>query len=89
MEKSPQPLRNLSGAGIAATIAFLLYLLTSTIGVRLALSPVPTEGAAARLTVVVRSALLAIGTGATMIFAVVALGLILLTVQQLMRGNQD
>lgn len=87
MEKSP--LRNLSGAGIAAAIAFLLYLLTSTIGVRLALSPVPTEGAAARLTVVVRSALLAIGTGATMIFAVVALGLILLTVQQLMHGNHE
>lgn len=80
--KAPQPIKNLTGASIAGGMAFCLYLLTTSIGNKLAASPVTAGGMAARISVVVRTALLAVGTGATMIFAVVALGLILLTIQQ-------
>lgn len=89
MNESPKPLANLTGAGIAAGVSCLLYLLTTTIGAKLSHSPIPSEGIAARLTIVVRTALLSVGTGATMIFAVVALGLVLLTIKQVVQHQNN
>lgn len=83
MEEAPKPWSNLTGAAIAAGVATLLYLLTTTIGAKLALTPIEGGSLATRLSVVVRSTLLAVGTGATMIFGVVALGLVLLTIKQI------
>jgi hypothetical protein len=51
---------------------------------KLALAPLQTTNTLAnRLATLVRTLLLAIGTGATMIFAVIAIGLILLTIKQM------
>jgi Kef-type K+ transport system membrane component KefB len=88
MEESPKPLNNLAGAAISAGVATLLYLLTTTIGAKLALTPLEGGSLATRLSVVVRSALLAVGTGATMIFGVVALGLVLLTIKQINQNKK-
>ncbi|MFN3361602.1 MAG: DUF3082 domain-containing protein [Pseudanabaenaceae cyanobacterium] len=82
MDESPKPLRNLTGAGIAFVIALALYWLTSTMGEKLAVNPIAGNTIAFRLSVVVRSALLAVGTGGTMVFGMVALGLVLLTIRQ-------
>jgi hypothetical protein len=51
---------------------------------KLASAPLQTTNTLAnRLATLVRTLLLAIGSGATMIFAVIALGLVLLTIKQL------
>ena len=79
----PTPLKNLIGAAISALLASGLYLLTNSVAHKLALSPFrDAESLAAKIGAVVRTFLLAVGTGATMIFAVVAVGLVFLTIQQ-------
>jgi hypothetical protein len=82
-EKPPSPLKNLTGAAIAGTLSVGLYFFTLTVAQKLANSPHNSETLAARVASLVRTALLGLGTGATMIFAVIALGLVLLTIQQL------
>lgn len=80
----PTPLKNLIGAAIAALLAWGLYLITNNVAHKLALSPLrDAESLAAKIGAIVRTFLLAVGTGATMIFAVVAVGLVFLTIQQL------
>jgi Protein of unknown function (DUF3082) len=79
----PTPLKNLIGAAIAALLACGLYLITNNVAHKLALSPLrDAESFAAKIGAIVRTFLLAVGTGATMIFAVVAVGLVFLTIQQ-------
>lgn len=79
----PTPLKNLIGAAIAALLSSGLYLITTHVARKLAESPLGNaDTLAAKIGAIVRTFLLAIGSGATMIFAVVALGLVLLTLQQ-------
>ena len=79
----PTPLKNLIGAAISALLSSGLYLLTNSVAHKLALSPFRNaESLAAKIGAIVRTFLLAVGTGVTMIFAVVAVGLVLLTIQQ-------
>ena len=67
----------------SATIAVGLYSFTNMVMQKLATAPLQTtNNLANRLAVLVRTVLIAIGTGATMIFAVIALGLVLLTIKQ-------
>ncbi len=83
-EVSPTPLKNLTGAMLSATIAVGLYSFTNMVMQKLTTAPLQTtNNLANRLAVLVRTVLIAIGTGATMIFAVIALGLVLLTIKQI------
>ncbi len=77
------PFKNLTGAAIAATLATGLYAFTNMVAHKLASAPLQTTNTLAnRLSTLVRTLLLAIGSGATMIFAIIALGLVLLTIKQ-------
>jgi hypothetical protein len=79
----PSPFKNLTGAAIAATLATGLYSFTNMVAHKLASAPLQTtNNLANRVATLVRTLLLAIGTGATMIFAVIAIGLVLLTIKQ-------
>jgi hypothetical protein len=80
---APSPFKNLTGAAIAATLATGLYAFTNMVAHKLASAPLQTTNTLAnRIATLVRTLLLAIGTGATMIFAVIAVGLVLLTFKQ-------
>ncbi|CAN1208858.1 DUF3082 domain-containing protein [Tumidithrix helvetica PCC 7403] len=81
-EQPPSPLKNLTGAAISGVLSVGLYFFTLTVAQKLANSPHNTETLAARVAALVRTMLLGLGSGATMIFAVIALGLVLLTIQQ-------
>ena len=82
-ETAPSPFKNLTGAAISATLATGLYAFTNVVSQKLASAPLQTTNTLAnRVATVVRTLLLAIGTGATMIFAVIAIGLVLLTIKQ-------
>jgi Protein of unknown function (DUF3082) len=82
----PTPLKNLVGASISALLSTGLYLLTNSVAQKLALSPFrEAESLAAKIGAIVRTFLLAVGTGATMIFGVVAIGLVFLTIQQVLQ----
>ncbi|PZU95858.1 MAG: DUF3082 domain-containing protein [Pseudanabaena sp.] len=79
----PSPFKNLTGAAIAATLATALYAFTNMVASKLAATPLQTSNTLAnRIANIVRTVLLAIGSGATMIFAIIALGLVLLTIKQ-------
>jgi hypothetical protein len=79
----PSPLKNLIGAAISGFLSSGLYLITTNVAEKLARSPLrDAETLAAKLGAIVRTFLLAVGTGATMIFGVVAVGLVLLSIQQ-------
>jgi len=83
-QNSPDsPFKNLTGAVISATLATGLYAFTNMVAHKLASAPLQTTNTLAnRIATLVRTLLLAIGTGATMIFAVIAVGLVLLTIKQ-------
>jgi hypothetical protein len=82
-EVAPSPFKNLTGAAISATLATGLYSFTNMVAHKLASAPLQTTNTLAnRIATLVRTLLLAVGTGATMIFAVIALGLVLLTFKQ-------
>ena len=81
---APSPFKNLTGAAIAATLATGLYAFTNMVAHKLASAPLQTTNTLAnRIATLVRTLLLAIGSGATIIFAVIALGLVLLTFKQI------
>ncbi len=83
-ETAPSPFKNLTGVAISATLATGLYSFTNMMAHKLALAPLQTTNTLAnRLATLVRTLLLAVGTGATMIFAVIAIGLVLLTIKQI------
>jgi hypothetical protein len=84
-EQPPSPLKNLIGAAIAGASSVGLYFFTLTVAQKLASSPHNAETLAARVAAIVRTTLLGLGSGATMIFAVIALGLVLLTLQQIIQ----
>lgn len=78
------PLKNLVGALISGVLATGLYFFTQNVAHKLALSPSPSATTlATRIAVLVRTILLALGSGITMIFGIITLGLVLLTIQQL------
>ncbi|MBD2189670.1 DUF3082 domain-containing protein [Pseudanabaena mucicola] len=82
-EVAPSPFKNLTGAAISATLATGLYSFTNMVAHKLASAPLQTTNTLAnRIATLVRTLLLAVGTGATMIFAVIAVGLVLLTFKQ-------
>lgn len=82
-EIPPSPFKNLTGAAISATLATGLYAFTNMVAIKLASAPLQTTNTLAnRLSTLVRTLLLALGSGATIIFAVIAIGLVLLTIKQ-------
>lgn len=80
------PLRCLIGAAIASAIATALYSLTSAIATTLAAKPLPTVNATAvNLAIAVRTLVVGVATLGTGVFALAAVGLLLLALQLLLR----
>jgi len=78
----PTPLRCFVGSGIAGSLAWGLYLLTSSIALTFASKPVLSDKAIVqRIASAVRTLVLGVASLATFIFAFVAIGLILLAIQ--------
>jgi len=78
------PVSGLMGAAISGAMAYGLYLFTSNVAHKLALSPFRNaQTLADRVGAAVRTILLAMGSGITIIFAVIAIGLVLLTLKQI------
>ncbi len=83
-QNSISPISGLIGASISATLAYGLYLFTLSVAHKLALSPLQNaESLADRVGVAFRTILLALGSGITIIFGVIAIGLVLLTIKQI------
>jgi len=81
---SISPISGLIGAAISATLAYGLYLFTLSVARKLALSPFQNaESLADRVGAAFRTILLALGSGITIIFGVIAIGLVLLTIKQI------
>jgi hypothetical protein len=81
---APSPIKNLTGALLAATLATGLYAFTNMVAQKLAATPLQVSNTlATRLSLLVRTLLISVGTGATMIFGIIALGLVLLTCKQI------
>jgi hypothetical protein len=82
-------LQNLSGVFMSGSLAIGLYFFTNSVAVKLAQNPITSNNTlAVRVSTTVRTFLLALGTGATMIFAVVAVGIFLLTIQELIERSK-
>ncbi|AFY71481.1 hypothetical protein Pse7367_3236 [Thalassoporum mexicanum PCC 7367] len=82
-------IQNLSGVLMAGAIAVGLYFFTNSVAVKLAQNPITSSNTLAmRVSTTVRTFLLALGTGATMIFGVVALGIFLLTIQEVIKRGK-
>ncbi|MDX1976834.1 MAG: DUF3082 domain-containing protein, partial [Pseudanabaenaceae cyanobacterium bins.68] len=76
------PLKNLTGAAIAGSLAIILYGFSLTVAAKLA-NPISSHNSLAlRLSLLVRQVLLTLATAAALIFGAIALGLILFTLQQ-------
>lgn len=82
------PARSLVGAAISASLAVGLYVLTSNIAEGLANTPLPaTSTTAINIAVAVRTLVLGVAALGTFVFALVAFGLLALTVQTLIQGT--
>ncbi len=82
---NPSPFKSLSGAAIAATLATVAYGFTNLVTEKLNAAPLQTTNTFAnRVATLVRTALLGLGSGATMIFSVIALGLTLLALREVL-----
>ncbi|MEI6426803.1 MAG: DUF3082 domain-containing protein [Pseudanabaena sp. ELA607] len=85
VNENPSPFKSLSGAAIAATLATVTYGFTNLVTVKLNAAPLQTTNTFAnRVATLVRTALLGLGSGATMIFSVIALGLTLLALREIL-----
>jgi len=77
------PIRSLIGALISGGMATGLYFFSISVAHKLAAHPFTrAESLADRVGAAFRTILLAIGSGITMIFAVIAIGLVLLAIKQ-------
>jgi hypothetical protein len=84
MDSEFTPFKNLTGSAIAASLSILLYWLTISIGKKLAANPITTSNSLAiRISVIVRQVVITIGTTGSMIFGLIAIGLLLFTIQQI------
>jgi hypothetical protein len=80
-EKLPDPLRCFSGALISGGFAIALYFLTSSIAQTFASKPLAsTNPTAVNISVAVRTLVVGLSTLATIIFGVIAFGLVLVTI---------
>jgi Protein of unknown function (DUF3082) len=78
------PISGMIGAIISGAMAYGLYLFTANVAHKLALSPFRNaQSLADRVGAAVRTILLAMGSGITIIFGVIAIGLVLLTIKQI------
>ncbi len=78
------PIRSLIGAIISGIMATGLYFFSISVAHKLAAHPFVGSGSLAdRIGAAFRTILLALGSGITMIFAVIAIGLVLLALKQI------
>ena len=84
MDSEFTPFKNLTGSAIAATLSSLLYWFTIAIGKKLAANPITTTNSLAiRISAIVRQVVITLGTTGAMIFGLIAIGLLLFTIQQI------
>ena len=79
---TPRPDQTFLGMIVAGSLAFLAYLLNQAIAEKLPI-PVLTNNAslADKLSVLIRTVIMALTTGAVMVFGTIAIGLLLLTIK--------
>lgn len=83
-EPRMSPLSGITGAVISALLSYGLYKFTFNVAQKLALSPFQAaQTLADRLGSTFRTILLALGSGITIIFGVIAIGLVLLTIREI------
>jgi hypothetical protein len=84
--KKVTPLQCLTGATISGSLAYLLYLLTASIATSFATKPLPSGNKfVVKIAVAIRSLLVSTVSLGTFVFAIVALGLMLLGIQLLIQ----
>lgn len=84
----PTPVRCFTGAFISAPFAYGLYLLTAAIAHTFAEKPIHnTSPLATNISVLVRTLVVGVGALGTGIFAITTLGLVLLGIQLLFKGE--
>jgi hypothetical protein len=82
--KPATPLRAMLGSAVAGGFAFALWRLTETIAIRMALTKVVSDNMIVmRMSSAIRTLVVGLSAMATGIFAVAALGLLLLCIQML------
>ncbi|AFY73205.1 Protein of unknown function (DUF3082) [Synechococcus sp. PCC 7502] len=83
-QENISPISGIIGAVISAILAYGLYNFTLGVARKLALSPFQNaQTLADRIGAAIRTILLAMGSGITIIFGVIAIGLVLLTIKQI------
>jgi hypothetical protein len=84
------PIRSLIGAVISGSLATALYFLTANIADNLASKPLPSGSTTAiNIAVAVRTLVLGVAALGTFIFALVAFGLVALTVQMVVQKSNQ
>lgn len=84
--KKVTPLQCFTGSAISGSLAYLLYLLTASIAKSFATKPLPSGNQfVVRIAVAIRSLLVSTVSLGTFVFAIVALGLMLLGIQLLIQ----
>ena len=82
--KKVTPLQCLTGAAISGSLGYLLYLLTTSIAATFAAKPLPSGNQfVMRIAAAIRSLVVSTVSLGTFVFAIVALGLMLLAIQLL------
>lgn len=88
--KKVTPLQCFTGSAISGSLAYLLYLLTSSIAATFAAKPLPSGNPlVTRIAAAVRSLVVSVVSLGTFVFGIVAIGLILLAIQLLIKTLKD
>ncbi|MGQ9866557.1 MAG: DUF3082 domain-containing protein [Pseudanabaenaceae cyanobacterium] len=88
-ENTVGPFRSWVGAAIAGGLSFFFYGFFRLLAGQFAVAKVLPNPLASRLAALVRSALLAVAAGGTMVFGIIALGLVLLGLQKVLLGDRQ
>ena len=80
----PSPLRCWTGTAVAGSMSFAAYLLTTKIIANFASNPPTGNTFAIRISVTVRTLITGVSTMATSVFALIAIGLLLLGFKSLL-----
>ncbi|HAN45285.1 MAG TPA: DUF3082 domain-containing protein [Cyanobacteria bacterium UBA8156] len=83
------PFRSWVGAAIAGGLGLFFYGFFQLLAGQFAVAKVLPNPLANRLAALVRSALLAVAAGGTMVFGIIALGLVLLGLQKVLMGDRQ
>lgn len=87
-ETLPSPMRCWTGATVAGSMSFAAYLLTTKIIAHFSSNPPTGNNLALRISVTVRTLITGVSTMATSVFALIAIGLLLLGFKSLLNPEE-